>query len=94
MLVPAPAQHPQPLQPPADLRARLERLLRQVVAQRPVREAQTETLDQIRMRAAPLLQIRQRLRAPLQRLVVVVHHPHQQRAVFRIRLDQRREHRA
>ena len=65
------AQDAEPLQPTAQLGPGLAALRRQPVAERPVRVAEPEALDQLRRAQPPLLEVRERLRALLERLVVV-----------------------
>ncbi len=81
MLVPALAQDAKPLQPSAHLRAGDAVLVFQPVTQRPVGEAQPETVDDLRGLEAARGQIPQRLRRLLQRPAVIVHGLQQQRPV-------------
>jgi hypothetical protein len=87
MLMSTLAQHPQPLQPGADLGPGFERLLRQVVAQRAVGEAELEVVDQLGVIQAAALQVALRLGALFQLLVVVRDHLPKQRLVLGVGLD-------
>ncbi len=89
--MPARPQYAQLLQPAPYLRPRLAVLLRQTVAQRPVRQAQPEALDHLPVVEAALLQIGKTFRARLQGLVIEGHHPLQKRLIVRIRCIERFE---
>ncbi len=81
MLVPALPQHPQTLKIAAYLRPRLAVRRRQPVAQRPVRKAKPEAVDQLRMGETALFQIGQRIGIGAQGAGVITRHLLQQLAI-------------
>ncbi len=85
MLVTALAQDPNALQRRAQLGSRFVLLRREPIRERAVRIAELEALDQLHLAQAPPVEIRERFRARLQRVVIEVDHLIEQHLIRRCR---------
>src|SRR5690606_30334507 len=74
VLVTARAQDADALQRRSQLRSCLVLLRREPIRERPIRVPETKTLDQLHFPQAPPIEVGERLRTRLQRLVIEVEH--------------------